>query len=128
MCAALGGPKDLIARQDTYLPHAAVVEPVYPASEGVVTAIDTRALGLSVVALGGGRTRADQPIDSAVGLTEITGVGDSVGPQRPLALVHAQNREQVFGGCGIPSRRRNNWRKRGASPIPWCGSALQTEL
>ena len=51
-----------------------------PDAEGIVAAIDTRALGLAVVALGGGRTRAEDPIDHSVGLTELAGLGDEVGP------------------------------------------------
>jgi thymidine phosphorylase len=45
-----------------------------------------------VIALGGGRVRADQAIDHAVGLSEVAGIGERVGPGRPLALVHARNR------------------------------------
>ena len=54
----------------------------------------TRArIGLAVVALGGGRTRAADAIDHAVGLTELAGIGDEVGPDRPLALVHARDED-----------------------------------
>ncbi len=43
------------------------------------------------MALGGGRTRAEDSIDHAVGLTALVGIGDEVGPERPLALVHARD-------------------------------------
>jgi thymidine phosphorylase len=47
-------------------------------------------MGLAVVALGGGRAREDDPVDHAVGLTEVVAPGERVGPgERPLALVHA---------------------------------------
>ena len=48
-------------------------------------------MGLAVVALGGGRTVAGAAIDSAVGLTELAGIGDHVGPGRPLCRIHARN-------------------------------------
>ena len=53
--------------------------------------MDVRAIGLVVLSLGGGRTRADQSIDYAVGLSSVAGLGEEVGPERPLALVHAWN-------------------------------------
>ena len=58
-----------------------------------MTAVDVRAVGLAVVALGGGRTREDDPVDHAVGLTEVAAPGERGGAGgRPLALVHARGR------------------------------------
>ena len=47
------------------------------------------AVGLVVTGLGGNRGREDDVIDHSVGLTEIAPVGAQVGPDRPLAVVHA---------------------------------------
>jgi thymidine phosphorylase len=41
------------------------------------------------VALGGGRTRPTDGIDHRVGLTDIVGLGEEVGPGHPIAMVHA---------------------------------------
>ena len=47
-----------------------------------------------MVALGGGRTRETDPVDHAVGLTEVAAPGEEVAPGgRPLALVHAADEE-----------------------------------
>jgi thymidine phosphorylase len=51
--------------------------------------MNCRAVGLVVTGLGGNRRREDDVIDPAVGLTEIAPVGAEVGPDRPLAIVHA---------------------------------------
>jgi thymidine phosphorylase len=91
MVGALGGPADFIERPAAHLPVAAIVQAVDPAAPGTVSAIDTRALGLAVVALGGGRTRPQDKIDHAVGLTELAGIGEPVGAHRPLCLVHARD-------------------------------------
>lgn len=91
MVAALGGPTDFLENADTHLPAAAVTQAAMPQAAGVVQAVDTRAMGVAVVVLGGGRTRADQAVDHAVGLSEIAGIGLAVGPDRPLAVVHAQD-------------------------------------
>ena len=65
-----------------------------PAEAGSVASVDVRAVGLAVVALGGGRTRETDPVDHAVGLTEVAAPGETVEPGgRPLALVHAADPE-----------------------------------
>ena len=45
------------------------------------------------MALGGGRTRPQDPIDHAVGLTNLAAIGETVDAQRPLAIVHARSEE-----------------------------------
>ncbi|WP_287028192.1 thymidine phosphorylase [Pseudomonas sp. UBA6310] len=95
MVKALGGPADLVERPDNYLPAAPVVMPVYAPLEGLVQSIDTRAVGIAVVALGGGRRRPQDSIDPAVGLSELAFPGERVGPNRPLALVHARDLAQA---------------------------------
>ncbi len=91
MIAALGGPADLLEKPALYLASAPIARPVFPAAPGTVQSIDTRGVGLAVVALGGGRTRPQDPIDHAVGIVDLAGLGDAVGPERPLGLVHARD-------------------------------------
>jgi thymidine phosphorylase len=66
-----------------------VRQPVHLEQAGIVGAIDARALGLAVVGLGGGRRRATDTIDPRVGLAEVRGIGEPVGPDAPFAVVHA---------------------------------------
>jgi thymidine phosphorylase len=90
MVVELGGPADLLDAPDRHLRTAAVRVAAEPAEGGTVSAVDVRAVGLAVVALGGGRTREDDPVDHSVGLTEIAAPGEEVAPGgRPLATVHA---------------------------------------
>jgi thymidine phosphorylase len=91
MVTALGGPADLMEHPDKHLPRAPLVRPVLAEKAGVVTEIDTRAMGMSVVALGGGRTRSADPIDHAVGLTDMVALGDRVEAGQPLAMIHARD-------------------------------------
>jgi thymidine phosphorylase len=90
MVSALGGPDDLVEHPGKHLAHAPIVRPVAPTAAGTVARVDTRALGLAVIGLGGGRRRPDDVIDPAVGLTHLAGPGDEVGPDCPLAVVHAR--------------------------------------
>ncbi|MBN8938404.1 MAG: thymidine phosphorylase [Rhizobiales bacterium] len=91
MVVALGGPGDLMESPDKHLPRAPLVRPVLATAAGTVTAIDTRAIGMSVVALGGGRTRSADPIDHAVGLTDLVMLGEAVEKGQPLAMVHSRD-------------------------------------
>ncbi len=114
MVSALGGPPDFVEHPTAHLPLAVVVKAAHPAEPGTVAAIDTRALGLTVVALGGGRTRAEDRIDPAVGLTELAGIGEEVGPNRPLCLVHA--RDDAAASAAIEDVRRAY--RLGGKPAP----------
>ena len=93
MVAALGGPADFIERMAHYLPVAEIVVEAKAGEGGYVVAVDTRALGMAVVALGGGRTRPRDPVDHAVGLTDLVGLGDRVEAGETLCRVHARSAE-----------------------------------
>ncbi|MGN5112725.1 thymidine phosphorylase [Aeromonas jandaei] len=94
MVTGLGGPADFMERYDAHLPKAAIVRPVFAANSGFVTAMDTRELGLAVVAMGGGRRAAGDKLDYAVGLTDFIRLGQSVDADKPIAMIHAQTEEQ----------------------------------
>ena len=93
MVAALGGPADLMERPEKHLARAPVIRTVE--AEGTVVGVDARAVGLAVVALGGGRTRPQDDVDPAVGLTDLAAVGtplgSSDGGDAPLAVIHARS-------------------------------------
>ncbi|CDG85019.1 thymidine phosphorylase [Janthinobacterium agaricidamnosum] len=90
MVAALGGPADLVGNEDNYLERAPFVVPAPALKAGYANVRDCRGIGLTVVALGGGRRRASDDIDFAVGLTDLVGLGDKVAAGQPLAMVHAR--------------------------------------
>ncbi len=91
MVEALGGPADLVDAPERHLPAAPVVQAVHADRPGFVEFIDVRALGMAVVDLGGGRRKAEDRIDPAVGLTGLVQIGDEVDTDRPLARVHARS-------------------------------------
>jgi thymidine phosphorylase len=96
MVVELGGPADLLERPDVHLPQAPVTVEAHAERDGVVAAVDVRAVGLAIIDLGGGRRREDDAIDHAVGLTEVAEPGERVGPGgRPVALVHARDEDSA---------------------------------
>jgi len=95
MVAGLGGPRDVLARGEALLPRAPVQRPLPSPRDGVVGAMDTRTIGLVVIALGGGRARAGDAIDPSVGLSDVRAVGARVARGEPLAVVHAASEDSV---------------------------------
>lgn len=89
MVAAQKGPADFIERMSSYLPVPALSKAVYADQPGIVSAMDTRALGMAVVSMGGGRRRASDSIDYSVGLSDVAALGTAVDNQHPLAVIHA---------------------------------------
>ncbi len=91
MVAGLGGPADFVENAPKYLPHAPVVREVFAPRDGFVRNIDTRAVGLAVVELGGGRRVASDTIDHAVGFSDLAGRGRKLDAEEPIATVHARD-------------------------------------
>jgi thymidine phosphorylase len=91
MVLALGGRPDLLEHPGRHLPEAPVRLAVEPERAGFVARVDARVLGLAVVTLGGGRRRAEDAVDPAVGLADVADPGEAVGLDRPLAVVHARS-------------------------------------
>ncbi len=95
MVSALGGPRDLIENPQRHLAMAPLVASVPSPASGRVSAIDTRALGMAVVALGGGRKHPADVIDPAVGLSALLGKDQPVRAGEPLAQVHARDEARL---------------------------------
>ena len=91
MVTGLGGPADFIKKIDQHLPQAPIQQVVPALVTGHITAIATRQLGLAVVELGGGRSRAEDPINYAVGLSDFISIGQKVEAGQPLCRIHAQD-------------------------------------
>ena len=91
MVRALGGPGDFVEQARRHLPTAPVTAEVASPASGYVASIATRDIGVAVVALGGGRTRPQDPVDPAVGLAGLLPVGAEIRAGEPLAVVHARN-------------------------------------
>ena len=100
MVAGLGGPKNVLARRFAGLARAPVTIDVPAAAGGFVTAMDTRAIGLAVIALGGGRLHAADAVDHSVGYSHLRAVGCAVQRGEPLARVHARNRSEAIAARG----------------------------
>ena len=95
MIAALGGPTDLMTNPDKHLPLAPIRREIIAPRRGYISKMDTRAMGVAVMDLGGGRHKASDTIDYGVGLSNIKGLGAKVGPRNPVATIFARTEDQA---------------------------------
>jgi thymidine phosphorylase len=89
MVRGLGGPADLLENPDRHLAIAPITRDVKSLVGGFVSRMDSRDLGLAVVALGGGRRRVEDVIDHSVGIEFQVSLGDKIEPGQTLAIIHA---------------------------------------
>ena len=106
MAAALGGPADFVENHEQYLPRAPVVYPVH--ADGVLSGVDTRAVGNAIIELGGGRRAVGDRLDLSVGFTGVASIGARLDAERPLAVVHAASeadaeaaQERLLAACSV---------------------------
>lgn len=95
MVSLLGGPSDFVEKIDFYLPNAEISHNVKATESGYISNIDTRSLGIAVLELGGGRRRADDSIDYAVGLSNLAEIGKEIRIGDNIATIHAQTDEAL---------------------------------
>jgi len=91
MTHALGGPSNLIENHSAILPNTSLMRPIFIDQKGYISKIDTRVLGMAVVELGGGRKRAEDSIDPAVGLSGVISIGQAT--DSPIATIHARSED-----------------------------------
>lgn len=93
MVTSLGGPADFCDHPEKYLPQAPFIKPLFADTEGFVSAMHTRNIGLSIIGLKGGRIHPDQKLDYSTGYTEFCQIGDYIDSQKPLAVIHAADED-----------------------------------
>jgi pyrimidine-nucleoside phosphorylase len=113
MVAAQGGDARVVldpSRLEVAPPVALIAE-----QEGYVVDIDALEIGLVAVAMGAGRTRADQKIDPAVGLSIEAKPGTRVTRGQPLAQLHVRSPSDA---ARVASRVRSAFRIAEEAPPP----------
>lgn len=95
MVSALGGPKNFVEKPWDSMQKANVITEVKASQHGYIGQMDTRAVGMSVVGLGGGRTAPTQQIDHTVGFDRILPLGVQVNRGEVIARVHAKDEDSA---------------------------------
>jgi pyrimidine-nucleoside phosphorylase len=95
--SAQGGDTGIV-RDPTRLPQARHREPFVAKRDGVVQAVDPRAIGYGVIALGGGRRNMEEKVDPSVGFVITAKPGHHVKKGQSLATIHARSKEDIAVG------------------------------
>ncbi len=95
MIAALGGSNHFLTTYKEELTNANVVKDICATQAGFITAVQTRDIGMAVVALGGGRLDHHQSVDHSVGFTDILPKGTQVNVGDVIAKVHAKSNDDA---------------------------------
>jgi pyrimidine-nucleoside phosphorylase len=98
--AAQGGDTGVV-RDLTRLPYARHDETFVSRRDGVVQAVDPRAIGYGVIALGGGRRNMEDRVDPSVGFVITAKPGNHVTKGQSLATIHARSEEDLAVGRRI---------------------------
>jgi thymidine phosphorylase len=117
MVTALGGPADFVKNTSSYLAAAPVVLPVPAPHGGWIAGMDTRAIGVAVIELGGGRRKSSDSIDPRVGFTQCVQKGQRIEAGDPLAMVHASNEDMAKRAVGA-YQAAVHWSDTAVAPTP----------
>ena len=85
------GGDPAVVRDPGLLPQAPVQLAVRAPAAGLVVEVEPRTIGHSVIALGGGRNRAEDTVDPAVGVVILVKPGQRVAGGQLLATIHARD-------------------------------------
>lgn len=111
MVAAQGGPKDFSSTYKRVLPKTAYVIPVKAKKEGYINQIDTKALGNILIKMGGGRQKASDKLNLAVGFTKVVKSNEKINTKKALLMLHGSDKylspslEEEINNCFSISER-----------------------
>jgi pyrimidine-nucleoside phosphorylase len=79
----------------TEVHRAPVIQPVPAKRTGTVKGMNAEWIGRASVLLGGGRQKADDSIDFAVGISGLKKIGEKIEGDEPLMFVHARDENSL---------------------------------
>lgn len=95
MVEAQGGDAQVCDAPETILASARDLTPWPAPQSGIVADVDAEAVGRAVLVLGGGRTKAEDDIDPAVGISGLVQIGESVSEGDPLLTLHSNEDDRL---------------------------------
>ncbi len=90
-----GGNPQVCDKPETLFDNYLTEIEIKATQNGFVAEIDTLAIGNAIVAIGGGRTRAEDTIDHAVGYASKRKIGDQVRADEPFGILYCRNENQA---------------------------------
>ena len=91
----LQGGDPVLVESPGELPTASTIEILPAPNAGYVTAVDADKVGRAAFILGAGRTRREDAVDFAVGVSDLKQVGEPVAKGESLGRIHANATERL---------------------------------
>jgi pyrimidine-nucleoside phosphorylase len=110
------GGDPAVVRDPSRLPQAPIQREVRAPEAGMVVQVEPRAIGHAIIALGGGRTKAEDVVDPAVGVVIPVKPGQRVARGQLLATIHARDEAGATAADAVV-RKAIRMGER-ASPLP----------
>jgi len=83
------------------LPVARFTEPLPAPSAGYIAAVDAELIGKGCLILGAGRTKTDDKVDLAVGVSGMAKIGQPIEKGQPLITIHANDQGRLAEARGM---------------------------
>jgi pyrimidine-nucleoside phosphorylase len=113
--AAQGGDPRVCDHPESVLPQAPLLLEVRATGAGYIGEVDALEIAHAALALGAGRTRAEDRVDPAVGFSRLVKIGRPVAAGDLLGLVHARDPDT---GAAAATRLRSAVRVVEQAPAP----------
>jgi len=104
------------------LPHASIVEEFNAPHAGYVAEVNAEGIGRACIVLGAGRKRTEDPVDFAVGISDLVKVGDRVEKGQPLLMIHANDKQKLAEAEQLIAAAF----RFSANPVPHAPAVLET--
>jgi len=95
MVEAQEGDPSVCDDPDSVLAQASTIETIISDQDGYITDVDAEAFGRAVLVLGGGRTRSEDEIDPAVGISDLVQPGEHVSKGASLYKLHSNDLDRA---------------------------------
>jgi thymidine phosphorylase len=90
-----GGDPRVCEKPDLLLTKGLVKVPVVTSEGGFISAVDAFSIGRAVCDIGGGRVKAEDGIDHAVGFAAAAKIGDVVQRGDPVGIIYSRSKKQA---------------------------------
>jgi pyrimidine-nucleoside phosphorylase len=104
------------------LPHASIVEEFNAPHAGYVAEVNAEGIGRACIVLGAGRKRTEDPVDFAVGISDLVKVGDRLEKGQPLLMIHANDKQKLAEAETLIEAAF----RFSANPVPHAPAVLET--
>lgn len=89
-----GGDAAVCDTPEKLIDESLLVREVLAENDGFVESIDTKGVGFAICDIGGGRVKAEDDVDPAVGYASLASIGTEIREGDPIGVLYCRNESQ----------------------------------